>query len=528
MKLLIVDDQESVINGLLDGIDWSGLSVDQVLTASNALEAKNIFERESVDIVLCDIEMPVESGIDLFHWVRKKGYSPYFVFLTSHAEFSYAQEALRLGAAEYIVQPAPYSEIARVVTKAVCAVRKEKADEITNSQGRALVKQQKKISSGAIRSLLAGRIMEEVWRTLEEQGMLPVLDGPACVVMVEIVKWNGNEKEWEPALLEAAVGNVADEIFEACGQISGVAMVDPDICALILQNRQGVLMSRQELVRQLQFLESFCERYFKFEIACYLQEAESVKKAQVYWKQLRARAEENVLRQKGIFADEDAFGGGSGYRFSKVKYWKKLLADGYYQTVEEEAVELLEQLSRQKVMNRETLQNFYQDFMQMLYAQMNEEGRALGSIFATSEAMELYQSATRSVRQMQDLIHYTMGRLEEDREPEEIDSKAVMSQVIDYVQNHLEEELRRDDIAAHVHLNRDYLSRMFSREMGISLKEYITEQKMKAAQGMLKTTSFPVNFIGAKLGYCNSSHFSFTYKKVMGRTPKEERALKEN
>lgn len=349
MKLLIVDDQESVINGLLDGIDWSGLSVDQVLTASNALEAKNIFERESVDIVLCDIEMPVESGIDLFHWVRKKGYSPYFVFLTSHAEFSYAQEALRLGAAEYIVQPAPYSEIARVVTKAVCAVRKEKADEITNSQGRALVKQQKKISSGAIRSLLAGRIMEEVWRTLEEQGMLPVLDGPACVVMVEIVKWNGNEKEWEPALLEAAVGNVADEIFEACGQISGVAMVDPDICALILQNRQGVHMSRQELVRQLQFLESFCERYFKFEIACYLQEAESVKKAQVLWKQLRARAEENVLRQKGIFADEDAFGGGSGYRFSKVKYWKKLLADGYYQTVEEEAVELLEQLSRQKV-----------------------------------------------------------------------------------------------------------------------------------------------------------------------------------
>lgn len=174
MKLLIVDDQESVINGLLDGIDWSGLSVDQVLTASNALEAKNIFERESVDIVLCDIEMPVESGIDLFHWVRKKGYSPYFVFLTSHAEFSYAQEALRLGAAEYIVQPAPYSEIARVVTKAVCAVRKEKADEITNSQGRALVKQQKKISSGAIRSLLAGRIMEEVWRN---RGCFPCWTG---------------------------------------------------------------------------------------------------------------------------------------------------------------------------------------------------------------------------------------------------------------------------------------------------------------------------------------------------------------
>lgn len=99
---------------------------------------------------------------------------------------------------------------------------------------------------------------------------------------------------------------------------------------------------------------------------------------------------------------------------------------------------------------------------------------------------------------------------------------------VQYIQNHLEENLRRDEIASHVHLNRDYLSRIFSKEMGMSLKEYITEQKMKAAQGMLRTTNFPINFIGAKLGYCNSSHFSSTYKKVLGRTPQMERAIKED
>ncbi len=529
MNLLIVDDQESVINGLLDGIDWGGLSIDRVMTASNALEAKTIFEKEPVDIVLCDIEMPVESGIDLFHWVRKKEYSPYFVFLTSHAEFSYAQEALRLGAAEYIVQPAPYSEIVRVVTKAIAAVSKKREDEITRSQGQVLVRQQKRIGSGAIRSLLAGRIMKEVWQSLEEQGMLPKLKEPAYLVMVQIVRWNEDESRWEPALLEATLENVADEIFGACGQIAAMAMVDNDVCALLLQGRERELVSQKELVRQLGFLDSFCARYFKFDVACYFQEPEAAEKAGLLWKKLQTRAESNVLRQKGVFFPEaDVFQGEPGYRLSKVKYWKKLLDEGYYQTVEEEAIGLLRQLSQQNVMNKETLRAFYQDFMQMLYAWMNEGGRALGSIFTTAEAMELYQSGTKSVQQMEELIHYALMNLGQEQQSEDIDSQAVMRLVMDYIQNHLEEDLRRDDIAAYVHLNRDYLSRMFSREMGISLKEFITEQKMKAAQGMLRTTGFPISFIGAKLGYCNSSHFSFTYKKVMGRTPKEERALKES
>lgn len=161
----------------------------------------------------------------------------------------------------------------------------------------------------------------------------------------------------------------------------------------------------------------------------------------------------------------------------------------------------------------------------MCYVLMDEQGRSLSSIFTTAEEMEIYRNGSKSVQQMQELIRYTLRHLGQGAEGAY--PQAVIQQVIEYIQNHLEEDLRRDDIAAHVHLNRDYLSRTFSKEMGVSLKEYIMEQKMKAAQGMLKTTNFPINFIGAKLGYYNASHFSSTYRKVMGRTPQEERILRD-
>lgn len=61
----------------------------------------------------------------------------------------------------------------------------------------------------------------------------------------------------------------------------------------------------------------------------------------------------------------------------------------------------------------------------------------------------------------------------------------------------------------------------------MTLKEYIIEQKIRAAQSLLKTTSLPVSFVAAKVGYSNFSHFSKAYKKVMGHTPQEERGAGE-
>ncbi|MFQ7749116.1 MAG: response regulator [Eubacteriales bacterium] len=70
MVLLLVDDQQSVLDGILAGVDWKALGSPEVLTANSALQAKEWFQAQAVDILVCDIEMPIENGLELFRWVR--------------------------------------------------------------------------------------------------------------------------------------------------------------------------------------------------------------------------------------------------------------------------------------------------------------------------------------------------------------------------------------------------------------------------------------------------------------------------
>ncbi len=111
MKLLIVDDQPATLKGLEHGIQWRQLGIEKVISAQNAMEARLVFKKEPPDILLCDIEMPVETGIQLCQWIRQEGHDTKLIFLTCHSEFIYAREAVSLGAIDYILQPAPYAKI---------------------------------------------------------------------------------------------------------------------------------------------------------------------------------------------------------------------------------------------------------------------------------------------------------------------------------------------------------------------------------------------------------------------------------
>ena len=82
MKLLIVDDQLLTLNGIAQGINWREEGFDVVETAQNAMEARISFSRAVPDVMLCDIEMPVENGVELCRWVRQQRYGTEILFLT--------------------------------------------------------------------------------------------------------------------------------------------------------------------------------------------------------------------------------------------------------------------------------------------------------------------------------------------------------------------------------------------------------------------------------------------------------------
>jgi len=126
MNLLIVDDQPNVVSSLALSINWSQLGIKKVYTASSALLAKNILKKNDVDILLTDIEMPIESGLSLIEWVREEGLNVACILISAHADFVYAKHAIALKVTEYIVQPARDEDIIKAVQKAINLRKSEK------------------------------------------------------------------------------------------------------------------------------------------------------------------------------------------------------------------------------------------------------------------------------------------------------------------------------------------------------------------------------------------------------------------
>ena len=113
MTLLIVNDEELTADTMRDTIDWKQYGIDDVFVAYQAEEARKILLAEQIDILLCDIEMPGENGLSLLKWVRTTEMPVECLFLTCHASFDYAKQAIGLNCKEYILLPAKYEDIGR-------------------------------------------------------------------------------------------------------------------------------------------------------------------------------------------------------------------------------------------------------------------------------------------------------------------------------------------------------------------------------------------------------------------------------
>ena len=87
MTLLVVDDEWYAVKGISEGIDWRGTEIDEVLEAFSAAEAMRILQERRVDVLLCDIEMPEMSGLELSRWCASHTPGIKILFLISLVPF---------------------------------------------------------------------------------------------------------------------------------------------------------------------------------------------------------------------------------------------------------------------------------------------------------------------------------------------------------------------------------------------------------------------------------------------------------
>ena len=119
MTVLIVDDEAYAVNALTNRIDWNGFGFGTPLSARSMAQAQSVFLNEKIDLLLCDIEMPQGSGLDLFEWVKAYYPRTECIFVTCHDEYSYLRAAMQLGSCDYILKPVDYDQLKETLKEIV-------------------------------------------------------------------------------------------------------------------------------------------------------------------------------------------------------------------------------------------------------------------------------------------------------------------------------------------------------------------------------------------------------------------------
>jgi len=115
-KILIVDDEEPIRKLLMR---YLGTKEYNCVLAADAVEARSRFEEEEFDVILCDINMPGESGLDLVRDLRDRNTDLAAVMVTGADEPAIAKTAFEIGAYDYIVKPLEQNRVLISVTNAL-------------------------------------------------------------------------------------------------------------------------------------------------------------------------------------------------------------------------------------------------------------------------------------------------------------------------------------------------------------------------------------------------------------------------
>lgn len=113
-KLLITEDEFEIRNGLANYFPWAEAGFELAGQAENGKQAMQFIDEHHVDVLLCDIRMPVMSGLEVAEELYRRKSPIKVVFLSGFKDFEYAKSALIYGVRNYIVKPTKYNELMEV------------------------------------------------------------------------------------------------------------------------------------------------------------------------------------------------------------------------------------------------------------------------------------------------------------------------------------------------------------------------------------------------------------------------------
>lgn len=164
-KILIVDDEKLIREGINKVMDWEQLNIDQVYLATSGSEALECLDKHKIDIMVTDISMTEMTGLELIEATKEKQPELSVIVLTGYDSFEYARRALQLKVAEFLLKPVDEDLLKDSIQKVIDSIEEEKIDK---KKRRTIGLQEQTRMTEYFQNLLAGNVKTDQLDYLKE------------------------------------------------------------------------------------------------------------------------------------------------------------------------------------------------------------------------------------------------------------------------------------------------------------------------------------------------------------------------
>lgn len=497
--ILIVDDEQTERACLRYLIEQFSLPCE-FKEASDGRSALELLKNWKVDIIFTDVKMPVMNGLDFIKELSILPYTPKIIIFSSYAEFEYAKVALCLGVENYILKPIIPNELKRTLEEVIGKIEMEK---------NTLQSQHSYFFQHAVHMAITGNptfdtIHETIKKQLSQFETMLLLDFP-------------------PSFLERHYGNCYESFKKMIPCNFEVVNLSPQLLLLLPNLPIDMNQFAKEL---LEYIESTYTTNCYIAISKPLSEYTSFKTA---FDDIEQHMELRFWNPKHhIFTPKQEANTDELHQEFSDDAWINLIKSS---------------LSSRDYDNlNQTLQSFFTKFRQPIHQSQIYVKFIFSNLIATlfpflpkeykdtQPNIDALISSLYMQQNIEDMIctvEMLAKEIIQEFEQEKPQIRKELMIVKDYIHSHYNEELSIEYLASIVYLSPDYLSKLFKKNTGISLYQYIRQFRMKKASELLLTTTKKVIDIGNETGYPNYSYFCQSFREYYGISPDKYRQEKQ-
>lgn len=513
-RMIIVDDEPIICEGLRRTIDWAKLGVEVIDIAYDGEDAIEILEQHPIDIILTDIRMDGMDGISLAEQIYYRYPTTKVIIISGYEDFGYAKRVMKFGVSDYLLKPVNIDELELVVTEAVSKINQSlrENDElwfssiVSNGKDNKTYATPQRFSEKSTMRVIAGQILDYS----ERYGNL--------------------QKDERDALHQNWIDSIKAHLF-----LSG--------CELLFQiNHQNLLyifVSEQNKVRTTQEwineLTQVQEKWsFKGKLLFTITNSFTDIEQTV----------ENCMRAKDLLMNyslysqmvitEENSEEAKIIRTKKSKYvitqeWLSTLLTHLYQQNEVEIETVIKayvhELKELKYSSIEIVK-LYEEHKVLIKQRLRSNNILLDEL-STDKLIDTfiyntYESIEKAILKEMLVITQLIATQTKNK------NYWIVEKAMNYVANNYSEDLKASEVASWLNITPNHFSNVFKQKTGMNFKEYLNEIRIQHAQRLLANTNDKVFEIANLVGYKEYKYFVSVFKLNTGVTPKEYRTLNSN